>query len=158
MSVRETSHQPTADGSAELAALRAEVQLLRDKEAIVEHTVAYNHAWDDGRGEDWVATFTADGEFAMPEQPEVVGESALREMTRDQLSRGFVHITTDHHITVDGDTAQQTCTLILSKRSPGKEAGSSVWVTAGRYSDTLRRTPEGWRFARRWFVPDAWWD
>ena len=48
---------------------------------------------------------------------------------------------------IDGDSAKQTATLILSKRVPDKS--SFTVLTAGRYTDTLAKTADGWRFTRR---------
>lgn len=134
------------------------LSVLQDKDAIRELTAAYNSAWDDGLTDDWVALFTPDGVFAIENSPDVVGAEALRQFSASQRDGGFVHSTTDHAIEVHGDTATQACRLILSRRSPTKARGSAQWVTTGRYTDELCRTPEGWRFARRTFVPDAGWE
>ena len=138
--------------------LLQQLSVLRDKDAIRELTVAYNSAWDEGHTDKWVGVFTSEGVFTMEDNPDVVGAEALREFSASLRDGGFVHTTTDHAIEVQGDTATQVCRLILSKRSPTKAPGSAVWITTGRYTDELRRTPEGWRFARRAFVPDAWWE
>jgi hypothetical protein len=54
--------EPEAGQLARLAVLEA-------KFAILEHTVSYNEAWDDGRLDDWVATWTGNGLFVLPTLP-----------------------------------------------------------------------------------------
>jgi hypothetical protein len=139
----------------ELTAVLTRLRLLEDKDAIGEHTSWYNQCWDDGRLDEWVATFTGDGVFELGGAPDTVGPAALHAMITAMASVGFVHLTMNHRIEVDGDTATQHCAVLLGRRSARREPGSSQWVTSGRYVDTLRRTPDGWRFARRVFAPDA---
>lgn len=142
---------------SDLRALAEEVARRRDVDAIRRLTATYNDAWDDGRCDDWVAVFTPDARFSMTDTPDIVGVDALREFAHAQRAGGFVHTTTDHVVDVDGDTAVQTCRLILSNRSPSREPGSANWLTTGRYRDELRRTTDGWRFTHRSFAPDSWW-
>ncbi len=135
--------------------LLARLRVQEDKNAIAEHTAFYNECWDDGRLDDWVATFTPDGVFELGGAPDTAGPAALHAMITAMAEVGFVHMTLNHRIEVDGDTAVQRCTVLLGRRSAKREPGSSKWVTTGRYTDHLRRTPEGWRFTRRVFAPDA---
>lgn len=141
--------------SVSVEELLARLQVQEDKNAIAEHTAFYNKCWDDGRLDDWVATFTPDGVFELGGAPDTVGLEALHAMITAMTSVGFVHMTLDHRIEVGGDQAVQHCTVLLGRRSAGREPGSSQWVTTGRYTDGLRRTPDGWRFTRRVFAPDA---
>ena len=131
------------------------LQVLEDKFAILEHTAEYNESWDDGRLEEWVATWTADGTFVLPGAPDTVGSDSLLTMVRTMQEVGFVHMAVNPRIWVDGDTARQTCYGLLGKRSPTRGFGSSAWFTTGRYTDELVRTESGWRFARRRFAADA---
>ena len=137
------------------AELGSRLALIESRLQIMELTARYNEAWDNGRVPDWVATFTPDGEFIMAGVPATKGESALRAMMTAMLPAGLVHLTVDHRIRVEGDTAEQRARVILGRRSPHRRPGSSQWVTAGGYVDQLRRTPDGWRFASRAFAPDA---
>ncbi|RYE42690.1 MAG: nuclear transport factor 2 family protein [Hyphomicrobiales bacterium] len=153
-----TEPRLTRDSSGDISeTVLHEFRKLRDKDAITELTVHYNMAWDDGLTKEWVGAFTADGVFAMLDSPDVIGAAALHEFGLSLRDAGFMHTTTDHLIEVDGNTAKQTCRLILSTKQPGRAIGTSKWVTTGRYTDDLVRTEAGWRFARRYFVPDAWW-
>lgn len=144
--------------------LSSRLGVLESRFEIMELTARYNEAWDEGRVEDWVATFTPDGEFVMKGVPQTKGQQALRGMITAMLPVGFVHLTVDHQVTVDGEWAQQRARVILGRRSERREPGSSQWVTSGSYLDELCRTADGWRFVSRTFTPDsslrdlpAWW-
>lgn len=131
------------------------VDSLESRFAITDLTARYNAAWDEGRVHDWVATFAEDGEFAMKGVPETRGPKALRHMIETMIPVGFVHLTVDQRVSVDGDTARQSARVILGRREESRRPGTSTWVTSGSYEDELRRTTEGWRFVRRAFAPDA---
>ena len=68
------------------------------------------------------------------------------------LGYGSVHLSLDATITVDGDRATQECSIIMAKRAADRT--TSGFVTTGRYTDSLVRTSDGWRFAHRYSVPD----
>jgi uncharacterized protein (TIGR02246 family) len=135
--------------------LSSRLSVIESRFEIMELTAHYNDAWDNGNVADWISTFTPDGEFLMQGVPTTKGESALRAMIAAMLPAGLVHLTVDHRIRVEGDTAQQRARVILGRRSPQRRPGSSQWVVAGSYLDELRRTESGWRFASRAFAPDA---
>lgn len=135
--------------------LGSRLAMIESRFEIMELTARYNDAWDNGSVQDWVATFTPDGEFLMKGVPTTRGESALRAMMTAMIPAGLVHLTVDHRIRVEGDTAQQRARVIIGRRSPHRRPGSSQWLTAGSYLDELRRTGSGWRFASRAFAPDA---
>lgn len=129
--------------------------IVRDKLEIAEHTALYNQCWDDNATEDWVNTWTEQGVFRLPGAPDTVGKSALRTMIETMKIVGFVHLTMNPRITVDRDHATQTCAVLLGRREATRKPGTSQWVTTGRYHDQLVRTPSGWRFDEREFIPDA---
>lgn len=139
----------------DLAGVLARLRTLEDKNAIAEHTAFYNQCWDEGRLDEWVATFTEDGVFELGGAPDTVGPEALHKMITAMTSVGFVHMTLNQQIRVDGDHAVQECTVLLGRRSARREPDSSRWVTTGSYRDSLRRGPDGWLFSRRVFTPDA---
>jgi len=93
----------------------------------------------------YAATFTADGEMWLDAERLSAGRDELAKLPAKP--RGFVHVTTDPIIELDGCTATQRCTLLLYRRS---RDGSKVSLfSTGRYEDRLVRTDDGWRFARR---------
>jgi hypothetical protein len=143
------------ESTGELAGVLARLRTLEDKSAIAEHTAFYNQCWDDGRLDDWVATFTEDGVFELGGAPDTVGPEALHKMIKAMTSVGFVHMTLNQQIQVDGNEATQQCTVLLGRRSARRDPDSSRWVTTGSYRDSLRRGPNGWLFSRRVFAPDA---
>ena len=129
----------------------ATAQRVEDQLAIRELTARYNYAIDEGRVDDWVATFVPDGTFESTALGTFTGAEALRGFA-EGYSAAFTgrHCTTDFVVEVDGDDARQRCYLILVNNA----ATPVVGVTAV-YEDELRRTPHGWRFVHRKVVPDT---
>jgi hypothetical protein len=101
--------------------------------------------FDTGDGPAYGATYTADGEMWLDGERLCQGTAELAELAA--TPRGFVHVTSDPIIEVDGDTATQQCTLLLYRMSRDKSTVTLFGV--GRYEDHLVRTGEGWRFASR---------
>jgi len=58
------------------------------------------------------------------------------------------HIVATHQITIDADTATSRCYLHAQHVRHAAEGGPH-FIVAGTYSDTLTRTPDGWRIAHR---------
>ena len=56
------------------------------------------------------------------------------------------HLVTNVEIAVDGDSATALSTWVYLTRGPDGEPHLAL---VGHYEDVLRRTPAGWRFARR---------
>jgi uncharacterized protein (TIGR02246 family) len=110
----------------------------------------YNQAVDSGDAESFAATFTPDGVSVTP-QSTTTGHAALAELVH-ALARtvsGLRHWVNNHVVTVDGD--QATATVYVMALLTGDDTKIAV---TGRYTDQLQRTPAGWRFTRREFVPD----
>jgi hypothetical protein len=108
---------------------------------------AYTHALDDGRTDDIVATFCADGSSDMPGLTTAHGHDALRALY-EQLapSGGQRHLVSNTLITEWNDheaTALSDVVLVVRR-----DTGWSV-VFVGRYTDTLRCENGTWRFSRR---------
>jgi hypothetical protein len=123
-----------------------------DRLGIRDGTARYNHPSDEGRVDDWVATFTDDGTFESTLLGTFTGPEALAGFGRD-YSNAFSgrHCTTDWVIDLDGDEARQRCYLLLVNNAGGDVRVSTTAV----YEDRLRRTPDGWRFVHRRVVPDT---
>ena len=58
-----------------------------------------------------------------------------------------MHITTEPEIEIDGDTATQRVRMISVYRA--EDLTRNEFVATGWYIDTLKRTPEGWKYFRR---------
>ena len=109
---------------------------------------AYTQALDDGRTDDVVATFCADGACDIPG----LGSHAGNEELRAAYARVVPRLP-QRHLVLN--------TLITSWSETAATATSDVvflllrdgaWSTllVGRYEDALRREPDGtWRFVRR---------
>lgn len=64
-------------------------------------------------------------------------------------------MTLNPQVQVTGDTARQHATVLPGARAASRQPDTSKWATTGTYHDTLRRTPDGCRFAKRIFAPNA---
>ena len=108
---------------------------------------AYTHALDDGRTDDVVATFCADGVCAIPGMGTHEGHDALRAAyARWTPRRPQRHLVVNTHVHEwSDDEAHATSDVVFLLLG---DAGWSVQVV-GRYEDVLRREGDTWRFARR---------
>jgi len=140
---------------ARIERLASRVQELEDRIAIRELTARHNNTFDDVDTEAYVNCFTEGGEFEHDRGgPVTSGREHLASMSR-AVGYGPVHMTMDPIIEIDGDRAVQTCTMTLGARTKERTPGSATYVTSARYRDELVRTDEGWKFAKRQWVPDA---
>ena len=108
----------------------------------------YTQALDDGRTEDVVATFCADGACDIPGLGAHEGTEALRAAyTRVVPRLPQRHLVLNTLITAwDESSAAATSDVVFLLLRDG--AWSTMLV--GRYQDTLRREDDGvWRFTRR---------
>lgn len=108
---------------------------------------AYTHALDDGRTDDVVATFCADGVCDIPGMGTHVGHDALREAyARWTPRRPQRHLVVNTLVTDWNDhEASATSDVIFLLQG---DAGWAVQVV-GRYHDELHRDGDDWRFHRR---------
>ncbi|MGW0042291.1 nuclear transport factor 2 family protein [Rhodococcus sp. NPDC003348] len=118
-----------------------------DWQAIRELTATYNRCFDKSDAAGWAGTFLASGRL------EVAGEGVTY-TGHDELggfcrSRGWgiLHMTLDPEVTVDGDRAEQRCNLVMFRRY--EDQARPTLMATGRYTDSLVRTPDGWRFDLR---------
>ena len=140
--------------------LEERISRLEDIHEIGQLRARYCQALDDGRWEDLADTFTEDGAF--------VGLSTARgraEMLEffPQLNSSTVtswwHFSSNETVELDGDSATGTTWLL----QPCVVDGESQ-IAAGRYEDTMVRTPHGWRFTERrvsfffWSSLESGWD
>ena len=118
-----------------------------DWQAIRELTATYNRCFDRSDAAGWAGTFLESGRLEVIDQEVTyTGRDQLSEFCRSR-GWGILHMTLDPEVTVDGDHAAQRCNLLMFRRYEGHER--PTLLATGRYSDTLVRTPEGWRFDLR---------
>lgn len=108
---------------------------------------AYTHALDDGRTDDVVATFCADGVIEIPGMGTHAGHDALREAYAGwKPQRPQRHVVVNTHVTEWDERAADAVSDVIFMLQ-----GSSGWKIqlVGRYHDTLHRDGDAWRFHRR---------
>lgn len=114
---------------------------------VVTAIAEYNHAVDDGRTDDVVATYCADGSCDIQALGAHEGHEALRAAYAKVEPRvPQRHLVANTRITEWSDTEATAISdfAFLVRRDSG-------WQTmlVGRYTDTLHRDGEKWRFHRR---------
>jgi hypothetical protein len=108
---------------------------------------AYTHALDDGRTDDVVATFCADGAVDIPGLGTHEGHDALREAYGGWTPRRPQrHLVLNTHVT-GWDDHEATATSDVVFLLQGKEGWAVQLV--GRYHDVLHQDDGTWRFHRR---------
>jgi len=108
---------------------------------------AYTHALDDGRTDDVVATFCADGAVDIPGMGTHEGRDALHAAyTKWKPRRPQRHLVANTLVT-DWDATRASAVSDVIFLLQG-EGGWAVQVV-GRYHDTLHRVDGTWRFHRR---------
>src|SRR5215207_10118644 len=127
------------------------LQRLADELEIRELVARYNYAIDEGRPEEWVATFVPDGTFESTALGTHAGAEALHTFAIGYIA-AFTgrHCTSDFVIDIDGDEATSRCYLIAVNNTV-----APIISTTAVYDDVLRRTPDGWRFVHRKVSPDT---
>lgn len=126
----------------------AQLQWLVDRAAISDLLVDFARALDDKDWDGYAANYTDDGELAITPTVAHTGRAGMSEFVGNSLGKfaGTHHISSNHAVTIDGDSATTRSYLIaahlLDARDPGRHADAAGW-----YRCRLRRTAEGWRFA-----------
>lgn len=127
--------------------LAASVQLLLDRAAISDLLIEFARSLDE---RDWAANtqlYVAEGVFEVAGGFRLEGHDELRRTGSPQgLAQydGTWHLSANHAIHVEGDTATSRSYLIglhMLGAGKGHHADGGGW-----YDCTLRRTPAGWRF------------
>lgn len=128
---------------------------VEDQLAIQQLYAKYNHAIDSGKGDEWAATFTADGvfnsgsgTFTGTEQLAGFGGGLAKRMKARHWTNNLI-------IEGDGAKATGTCYLALYRLTPGEQPPAGILIT-GIYNDELSRGADGaWRFTSRAVTGDA---
>jgi SnoaL-like domain len=108
---------------------------------------AYTHALDDGRPDDVVATFCADGAIDIPGMGAHLGHDALlAAYSRFTPTTPTRHLVLNTHLTDWRDTEARAVSDVVFI-----VMGGSGWKIqlVGRYHDTLHHDDGTWRFHRR---------
>jgi SnoaL-like domain len=108
---------------------------------------AYTHALDDGRPDDVVATFCADGAIDIPGMGAHLGHDALlAAYSRFTPTTPTRHLVLNTHVTDWRDTEASAVSDVVFI-----VMGESGWKIqlVGRYHDTLHHDDGTWRFHRR---------
>jgi hypothetical protein len=128
------------------------VQWLVDRALISDLLFSFARALDTRDFETYVNNFAEEGVLELPSPPP--GSGAHAAIPRDKLMdtlQGLKkfsathHISTNHQITIAGDTASSHSYL------QAVHVGASPfdhWDAGGWYDCEYRRTPEGWKFTR----------
>jgi ketosteroid isomerase-like protein len=120
-----------------------------DFEQIRKLLAEYGRLLDARDPHGWAALFGEDGEWVGGTRYGAIsGPDALARFVSDEFGATppSVHIFGNMAIEVDGDTATAWSRWMLLEEDG---AGGVRIVLAGHYDDRLRRTRDGWRFARR---------
>lgn len=137
---------PAAGGDA-----AARLAALEDREAIRIVLRDYGRLLDERKFDEFGQLFAPDGEYVSggtTRGPAAIGESLRRIMTANTL--GFAepnfHVLFNERIELHGDTADATSQSFYV--APGAD-GMPQLVLMASYVDSLVRTPQGWKFAKR---------
>ncbi|MBT6407779.1 MAG: nuclear transport factor 2 family protein [Rhodospirillaceae bacterium] len=125
--------------------------MIDDQRDIADLLYHYFQIVDDGLDEEIPSFFTEDGVFDGITGRMVIHQdldkfvAGIKAM-RDGAFAHMRHFTSDMRISVNGDTATaRSCVLVTGKGTDG----SFKIAATGKFLDTLRRTPSGWKFVER---------
>ena len=122
---------------------------LKDREEVRALHARFCLTIDSGRYEEWIDCFTEDGVFESPLFGQHSGHNDLKRFAavyRESLGGAqSLHVVANPAFELDGDSGQGSAYLLYYHCKNGRVQQS----TAGYYTDWLRKTPAGWRFARR---------
>ena len=126
-----------------------------DRQEVGEVLCRYAHALD---AEDWASmredVFVADAVVNFPELEPLVGIDAIVGLISGMVVGldATQHLVGTTVVAVDGDSATARGYVRAQHFAAGAPGGDEFTVV-GTYEDELRRTPGGWRIARRTMVP-----
>jgi ketosteroid isomerase-like protein len=129
-------------------------QRVADEHDILKLANAYSHAVMRRDGKLAALTYTEDGQLVAFGRPPIVGREALSAAFTATFSPlSFItQACIGSVIEVQGDTALASFAVNEFFRPQAGQA-DTLMTCMGMYEDELRRTAEGWRFAKRKFSP-----
>ncbi len=108
---------------------------------------------------DWdavAALYTEDGRMARPSAPDkpVIGREAILAAFKSRPARAARHVVSNIVVDVESETqARAISIIVLYQGTESPDGGLPVrdpkGPLIGTYTDRLRKTAEGWRFAER---------
>lgn len=118
-----------------------------DESALIALSLEYADAVRARDPERWGATWTDDARWILDGSRDVEGRSAIVEMWTTAIAKYEMVVQLYHActFTIDGDTAAGRCEF--SELNIKADGGRHV--LAGHYTDTYRRTADGWRYSSR---------
>jgi len=123
---------------------------------IQQLAVRYSYALDSGanEGQMFADLFAPDGAFISATRGRIEGHDKLAALGRGRnpmFPRRFI---VNHVIEPSADGATGRAYVIeIDLPSDGEKLGGELTATGGRYEDVYEKTPQGWRFRTREFVP-----
>lgn len=119
---------------------------LEDKQAIAELVARYNFALDHLRIEEWVDTFTDDGELRTGDKTQCKGRSNRIAFLEQARAKGHRSRHWAANLVIDGD--DDVARLRMYVLSIAINNGIEPYII-GEYDDTLVKVNGEWRFKRR---------
>lgn len=118
-----------------------------DESALIALSLEYADAVRARDAERWAATWTEDARWILDGGRDVEGRDAIVEMWSTSIAKytTVVQIYQACTFDVEGDAASGRCEF----QELNVKADGGRHVLAGHYTDTYRRTPDGWRFTSR---------
>ncbi len=131
--------------------LEEKINWLVDRALISDLLFSFARALDTRDPDTYIANFVQEGVLELPDPSAANGEMIVvpRERMRETMTHGLFnfsathHLSTNHQITVSGDTAGSRS--YLQAVHVGKDPFDH-WDAGGWYDCTYRRTSEGWKF------------
>jgi 3-phenylpropionate/cinnamic acid dioxygenase small subunit len=119
-----------------------------DRQQISELLNDFAYYLDTKQWAQWIDLFDDDGVLALP-----AVTKDKQTLAADGGPRGLMdmhathHISSNHRIDVDGDTATAN-SYVQATHVPVADAADQQWVLGGWYDTELRRTGAGWKIVR----------
>ena len=127
---------------------------LCDREAIRTQITRFGRYLDERRWEDYANLFSEDGVLELP-VGSWTGRASILARVKEDLA-GYVgtqHVSANHDVELDGDTARARTTFIATHVTAAD--GTAFWRGGGAYEIELRRVGGAWEIARMTISP-AW--
>jgi hypothetical protein len=133
---------------AERSAIRAACERL---------SLDYSYYADLGQMQAWSELFAEDAELVVSGVSQSGRAAIYKSVTEPRDPIQTIHAISNVRIDVLGPTESRGIVYVTAYIAPKPDGVATVAsitpAAVGRYEDVYRKTPEGWRFARRDFIP-----